>query len=96
MNRNSLDEMAKGNVKSEDLIEVARYFNQVADPKLIKEILDKNPPQRAMNRLQTSWARFIMAINSGLTRLMVDFLFNSATETIKTATPFIQGFSEGR
>lgn len=88
-----LDEMAKGNVKSEDLIEVARYFNQVADPKLIKEILDNNP-QRAMNRLQTSWARFIMAINSsGLTQLMVDFL-DSATETIKTATPFIQGFSE--
>ncbi len=87
------DDIKKGKVKVEELNKVIEHMGKLAKPELIANIL-KNSPEKAFQRLNTAWQRFLMSLNEqGGIGIMVDSL-NVLTDVIVAITPHVKSFTE--
>jgi len=90
--RKLFDDMEDGKVKIEELSKVIEHMGELTDPDLIARMLVT--PQKAFERLNTSWQRFIMTVNEGGGLELMVTVLDGLSEIIKELTviapPFLK------
>lgn len=83
------DQMEKGKLKIDSLNKVIEHMAELTDKDLLGKMM--NTPAKALERLNTSWQRFIMAVNSaGLTDAMV-FALDTIADGVILLTKAFKG-----
>lgn len=81
--------MEKGKLKIDSLNKVIEHMAELTDKDLLGKMM--NTPAKALERLNTSWQRFIMAVNSaGLTDAMV-FALDTLSDGVIALTKAFKG-----